>query len=272
MSTVLKAYSFFNSFQISFIIGFLNHRSRRLAHCASTVYSPHASSSIRATLSLTVSVLHMYPIQLARGTPRPRPLHAPSPPFPLPHTRALAACATRFACCWYLLNTFIFVVLLMYFFFRCPPTPASAPLLCLAHLLRVVVAAADVDVVVDVSRWRFGGYSALCCATVRSVVARRWIQTRREIARRAAIRRERYTDGQKRKSKRIREQEEEEDETRRGRGRNTAKKTRACVLLPVIFVAEEESPSSSSAAGGGVCGTKSNWKVITPSEFLNSFA
>lgn len=47
-------------------------------------------------------------------------------------------------------------------------------------------------------------------------------------------------------------------ETRRGRGRNTAKKTRACVLLPVIFVAEEESPSSSSAAGGGVCGTKSN--------------
>lgn len=71
----------------------------------------------------------------------------------------------------------------------------------------------------------------------------------------------RYTDGQKRKSKRIREQEEEDEadetrrgETRRGRGRNTAKKTRACVLLPVIFVAEEESPSSS--AGGCV---KSNY-------------
>lgn len=160
--------------QLSFIIDFFNHRSRCLAHCASTVYSPHASSSIRATLSLTVSVLHMYPIQLARGTPRPLP-YMPLSPFPTVAHKSKSTCCLCYPPCLLLIfaQYIYFCSSSNVLFFRCPPTPAPAPLLCLAHLLRVVVAAADVDVVVDVSRWRFGGYSALCCATVRSVVARR---------------------------------------------------------------------------------------------------
>jgi len=144
-------------------------------HCATVVSS--LSFSLSLSLSLLCWVLHCIPQSTALAAERQsqRPLLVP--------------------CCWYLLNTFIFVVLLMYFFFY-PVSPSSPSLGAHTCYASFVVADVDVAVCCCCCRWRYslwllGGYSDLCCATVRSVVARRWIQTRRNRVERNT--RERYT-------------------------------------------------------------------------------
>lgn len=152
----------------------------------------------------------------------PVPYMPPIPLSPMPHTRALAACATRLACCWYLLNTFIFVVLLMYFFFAThlplPLPPFCASHTCYASLLLLLTLTSSLT-----SHAGVLGAIPLCAAP-RSAQLLRDVEYKRVEKSRVEQRYgERYTDGQKRKSKRIREQEEEEDKTGRDETRQRQK-------------------------------------------------
>lgn len=192
--------------------------------------------------------------------------HAPVPYMP-PTPPACAAHKSTCCLCYPLCLLLIFAQYIYFcsssnvLFFRCPPTPAPSPFCashtCYASLLLLLTLTSSLT-----SHAGVLGAIPLCAAPrsaqlLRDVEYKRVEKSRveqrygeRDIRTGKSGNRNEYVNKKKKKTRR--------GETRRGRGRNTAKKTRACVLLPVIFVAEEESPSSSSAAGGGVCGTKSN--------------
>lgn len=128
------------------------------------------------------------------------------------------------------------------------------------HLLRVVAVAVAVCCCCCCCccrccwrwRWRFhaspfGGYSASGCANIRSVVVRRWIQTRRYRVERS--------DTQNGK------QNEPKERTRR------KKKTRACVLLPTsivhrVYETNRDILREKEGASTAKCNYRSNEEII----------